>query len=203
MGLKEAKVNFIIDVAANLFLARSISLVTIKDIANEAGVGEMTVYRYFAKKTNIVLAVAMKLQNEIALKYFELSTGSSGYQKLSIFYNSYLRIFIDSPRHYQFINEFDAFMLENGDHELLAGYEDALDIYKKSYYEAYELGLKDGSIKENEDIETFYYATTHSLLELCKKLSLASDLLTQDKKIEKHKEIQTLIDIILKSLQNS
>ena len=50
MGLKELKNNFIIDVAASLFLERSISSVTIKDIAERAEVGEMTVYRHFQKK---------------------------------------------------------------------------------------------------------------------------------------------------------
>ena len=203
MGLKEAKVNFIIDVATDLFFKHSISLVTIKDIANEAGVGEMTIYRYFGKKQNIVLAVTMKLQDEIATNYFDLSKGNTGFDKLNIFYHSYLDVFINSPRHYQFIKEFDAYMFENSEPNQLEGYEDALGRFKDYYIEAYELGLKDKSVKEVENIEMFYYASTHSLLELCKKLSFGEGLLSQDIKIEKRLEIQTLIDIFINSLKNS
>lgn len=203
MGLKEVKLNFIIDVATELFLTRSISLVTIKDIATEAGVGEMTIYRYFEKKQNIVLAVVLRLQQNVTSKYFILGNGKTGYEQLSIFYHSYLDIFNDLPDYYRFIKQFDAYMLENSDISSLKGYEDAVNAFKDNYLSSYHLGLKDGSIKENIDIEMFYYATTHSLLELCKKLSEREGLLSQDQKIEKGLEIKTLIDIYLNSLKNS
>ena len=203
MGLKEVKTNFIIDVAKELFLTRSLSLVTIKDIAEAAGVGEMTVYRYFGKKQNIVLAVVLKLQEEVAKKYFNLEEGKTGFDKISIFYNSYLNIFNESPKHFEFIREFDSYMLEEAGDSFLGEYENEVDKFKDAFIYSYNLGLQDGSIKELEDIEMFYFATTHSLLELCKKLSVKSGLLSQDNKIEKSKEISTLISIYLKSLQNS
>ena len=62
MTLQELKENFIIDVAKDLFFKKSIFNVTIKDIAKEAGVGEMTIYRYFSKKQNIVLSKSLSLQ---------------------------------------------------------------------------------------------------------------------------------------------
>ena len=48
MSLQELKSNFIVDVAEKLFFERSIFNVTIKDIAERAEVGEMTVYRHFS-----------------------------------------------------------------------------------------------------------------------------------------------------------
>ena len=202
MTLQEVKENFIIDVATNLFFTRSISSVTIKDIAEEAGVGEMTIYRYFKKKQNIVLAVAMKLQQQVA-SFFDLSKGQTGFEKLSIFYNSYLKIFMSSPAHYRFINEFDAYMLEFNDNPDLANYESSLDEFKNVYIAAYEEGLKDQTIRSIDNIKLFYYTSTHSLLELCKKLSLNTELLTQDKKSVKYQEIETLINVFLNYLKNS
>ena len=202
MSLQEAKTNFVVEVAKELFLSRSISSVTIKDIALEAKVGEMTIYRYFGRKQNIVLAVAIKLQQQIA-KYFDTSIGQSGYEKLTIFYQSYLKIFLDSPNLYSFIYEFDSYMQDNQVDDVLQNYEDSLLPYKKTYLEAYELGLKDGTIKKQNDIESFYYTTTHALIELCKKLSRGSGLLQQDKRIDKQKEVNTLISIFLQFLKNS
>ena len=43
MKFKDAKKNFLIETAIKLFLSESIDKVTIKDIASEAGVGEMTI----------------------------------------------------------------------------------------------------------------------------------------------------------------
>lgn len=201
MTLQEVKENFIVDVATELFFERPVSSVTIKDIAEKAGVGEMTVYRYFGKKQNIVLAVAMKLQKEI-LSYFDLSKGNSGFEKISIFYNSFLRIFEESNKHYGFIREFDSYMLEMNDGGSLSGYEASIDQFKDMFLAAYSLGLEDKSVKEIENIDMFYYASTHALLEVCKKLSYGG-ILEQDKRIVKEQEIKTLIDIFLNRLQNS
>lgn len=202
MTIQDAKENFIIDVAKDLFLSRSISLVTIKDIAKEAGVGEMTIYRYFGKKRTIVILVAMKLQKEVA-SYYDLSKGNTGLEKLEIFYNSYLNIFNDSSYLYQFINEFDSYMIESNEGQSLSDYEESLIPFKKAYLDAYELGLNDKSIREIGNIDVFYYASTHALIELCKKLSHGEGLLEQDKRIEKQTEIKTLINIFLSYLKNS
>ena len=201
MTLQQVKENFIVDVATKLFFEDSIFNVTIKDIATAAGVGEMTVYRYFGKKQNIVLAVAIKLEKEI-LSFFDLSDEKTGFDKLKVFYNSYLKIYKKSPKHYTFIRDFDTYMLDFKDEGGLEGYEKGIDAYKQMFFEAYELGLKDGTVKAHVNIETFYYASTHSLLELCKKMSYEG-LLSQDDKIVKYEEIHMLIDVFLDSLSNS
>ena len=201
MTLQQVKENFIVDVATKLFFEDSIFNVTIKDIATAAGVGEMTVYRYFGKKQNIVLAVAIKLEKEI-LSFFDLSDEKTGFDKLKVFYNSYLKIYKKSPKHYTFIRDFDTYMLDFKEEGGLEGYEKGIDTYRQMFFEAYELGLKDGTVKTHENIETFYYASTHSLLELCKKMSYEG-LLSQDDKIVKYEEIHMLIDVFLDSLSNS
>ena len=199
MGFKDLKANYIIDTATKLFLERSISEVTIKDIADEAGVGEATIYRYFQKKQNIVLASVLKLKQKVNEGYFDLSKGKTGFEKIEIFYKSYLNIFVDSPEYFRFINDFDAYVTAERDVSL-GEYEKEVDSYKDEYLKAYELGLKDGSIKKNDDIETFYFSTTHALLELCKKLAVTQALLEQDKNSKKAAEIACLIKIMLVSL---
>lgn len=200
MTLQEVKENFIVDVATKLFFDNSIFNVTIKDIAQEAGVGEMTVYRYFGKKQNIVLAVAMKLEKEI-LGFFDLSDETTGFDKIKVFYNCYLKVFKKSPKHFTFIRDFDTYMLDFKAEAKLQGYEEGLDAYKHMFFDAYELGLKDETVKPIDNIEMFYYASTHSLLELCKKMSYEG-LLSQDQKIERTDEIRMLIQIFLDSLKN-
>ena len=201
MSLKEAKVNFIIDIATDLFMCRSVSEVTIKDIAVSAQVGEATIYRYFGNKQNLVMQTAMKLQAIVSEGFFRLEKGKNGYEKLALFYESYFDIFKKHPDFYKFLNDFDAYIaVEQSDD--MNPYESAIDQYKVFYMDAYKLGLKDGSVKEQKNIEMFYFSSTHALLELCKKLAFKKAVLNQDTKIEKDSEIQCLIDIILVSLNN-
>ena len=200
MGLKDLKTQYLVDVATKLFLEKGVVDVTIKDIAQEAEIGEATIYRHFQKKQNIVLASALVLKERVFKGYFDLSKGKTGFEKLEIFYNSYLNVFKNSPEFFYFINEFDAFMCVE-ENVSLSEYEKEIDTFKDEYFEAFNLGLNDGSIRKVESIEIFYFSTTHALLELCKKLSVTHALLKQDESSQKAAEIECLIKIILDSLK--
>ena len=200
MSLKDLKIKYVVDIATNLFLQSSINAVTIKDIANAADVGEATVYRYFSNKENIILACINKLMDDVRQNYFKLSQGKSGYEKLYIFYNSFVDVFKNNPDFFFFLKEFDAFIYATRVKSLKA-YERDINQYQIYYNNAYELGLKDGSIKPVKNVDLFYFSTTHSILELCKKLSLKRALLAQDKSIKKVAEIQCLVDLILQPLK--
>ena len=202
MNLKDLKRSFLITVATDLFLANGIEEVTIGDIAKAAEVGEMTIYRYFGKKQSIVNEVVINLQEKVLLNYFKLDSGVNGFEKLSIFYNSYLEVFKTRPQYFRFIREFDLLMMKEDDKNLKQ-YEDGLSYFKKAYFDAYELGLKDKTVKEVKELELFYFTSTHALIELCKKLSYEQSVLEQDKKISKLDEISCLIDTILTMVKNS
>lgn len=201
MSLKDVKVNFLVDTATDLFMTRSISEVTIKDIAVKAQVGEATIYRYFGNKTNIVVHAAMKIQTIVSKDFFDLEKGKSGFDKLKVFYESYYEIFVKHPSFYKFLNEFDAYVSVE-DSSITNPYESAIDAYKQDYMGAYELGLQDCSVRKQEDIEMFYFSTTHALLELAKKLAFKKAVLKQDTVIKKESELHCLIDIYLKILNN-
>ena len=202
MGMKDFKLDFILKTATDLFVTRGIGEVTIKDIADKAEIGEATVYRYFGTKANIVLACALALGKQTYEEFFDLSKGKTGYDKLEIFYNTYLNVFKKSPSHFYFIKEFDAYMCSRGEASLNE-YEKNLNLFKQDFMEAYKLGLSDGSVKEIKQIEVFYFSTTHALLELCKKLSMKKGVLEQDKSLKKVSEIKCLINIILSSLKDA
>ena len=102
MKLKDVKKIFLIDTAIKLFLSESIDKVTIKDIANEAGVGEMTIYRYFGKKTAIVAEAVMQLQNVVFTDYFKVDTSKTGYEMLESFYSTFLEVFNNRPEFFKF-----------------------------------------------------------------------------------------------------
>lgn len=197
--LKQAQDLVVVQETAKLFFARSINEVTIKDIATAVGIGEATIYRRYTNKYNLVLSVANYLQSDIQKRYYNFNINGNGFSKIEKFYKSFLNIYNENPSYYKFINEFDAFVLTNNSKDML-GYEEGVAQFKLAFDKIYQEGLKDGSIKPVDNIDSFYFATTHALLGLCKKLA-DKDVLQQDKNGNKVGEIKVLIETILYRLK--
>ena len=157
VSLKEAKLNLIVESAQKLFFKRGIATVTIKDIAKDAGMGEATIYRHFQKKQNIVLAVAMSIFGAVSQEYFHQSQYKLGYEKIEAFYRSFYNIFVSHRDYYNFLAEFDLYIAEQTTD--LGTYENAIRTFFDDFNYAYTLGVKDGSVKEVENIEIFYLTT--------------------------------------------
>jgi len=194
MTIKDAKRRFVVEGAAKLFLERSIAEVTIKDIAKATGLGEATIYRYFSGKTELILACALHLEAEAEQVFIANQRMTDGFRRILRFYEAYLQIFTDQPALYRFLQDFDAYCITgnvNTDE-----YADSLDRFKAAFVEAYKDALSDGAVRAVDDIDAFYYSTTHALLGLCKKLA-SGDLVRQDIQTNKTAEVRTLIDIIL------
>ena len=199
-GIKDTMKKAIARKALGLFLTNSITNVKISDIAKEADVGEATVYRYFSTKQNLVLNSALILASNLYSNYFEHFKGNTGYEKIESFYNFYLEIYKNNNNYFKFLNEFDAFIIGNKSKIKIEEYEEKLFMYKTFFINNYELGLEDGSVKKIDDIDIFYYGTTHALMELCKKLASA-DIVKFDEQISKEKEIKTVIEVVLSYLK--
>jgi len=201
LGIRDVKLNYIVETATALFIERSIRNVTVRDIAEKADIGEATVYRYFARKQNIVQAAAEKLQAEVLGHYYRAMPGKTGAERLTAFYDVYIRVFRDHPEFYRFVQEFDSYLLSEGI-SASEEYASGIDKFYDYFMAAFRDGVADGSVKDKEDPRLFYYATAHAMLELCKKLSVAGDIVRQDSTVERIAEINELKRVILLSLLN-
>ncbi|MBP5686602.1 MAG: TetR/AcrR family transcriptional regulator [Clostridia bacterium] len=196
MTIRDAKRNFITDVATDLFLNKSINEVTVRDVAKAAGVGEATVYRYFERKQNMVIAVAESLQRKAYTEYFRPRRDGNGYSKIRAFYENYVGVLTNSPEFYKFVSEFDAYVISEGSGPL-EEYSAGVELFKDIFFAAYKEGLKDGSVRELDDPETFYFSTAHAMLELGKKFSTAGKIVKQDETTDKVAEMNALKDVVL------
>ena len=64
-----------------------------------------------------------------------------------------------------------------------------MDRFKAVWLSAYEDGLKDGTVRPLDDPGLFYYATTHAVLSLCKKLAAERGVIRQDQLTDKAAEV--------------
>ena len=200
MGIKDIRRNYILERAISIFCDNSIAEVKIKDVAAYCNIGEATFYRYFPKKTALIVACAVKLQEKVAA-YFGNESEGSGYDRLSRFYYRFYEIFSDHLDYYRFLSEFDSYCIRE-EVVSLELYSDGLDVFKSQFEDAYRAGLEDDSVKKVWDLDLFYYSTTHAMLSLCKKLASEAYIVRQDDLTDKRQEIRTVIEIILHSLEN-
>lgn len=200
MSVLDTKRNYVVDAATRLFLSRPFSDVTVREVAEEAGVGEATVYRYFSTKSALIVACALKLEKEVAQFFLRESKPSDGYTRLSRFYASYVDLFAFHPELYHFLYEFDVFCVERRV-KGLDEYSDNLDLFRDAYLAAYYDGVRDGSIREMKNPELFYYTTTHAILSLAKKLAVEGGIVRQDQTTDPIGELRALNETFLYSLR--
>ena len=199
MGIKDIRRNYILERAIKLFCDTSIAEVKIKDVAAFCNIGEATFYRYFSKKSALVVACALKMQEKV-VSYFADGSAGSGFDKLSRYFYRFYEYFGDHPEYYRFLHDFDAYIVSE-EISNLELYSDGMDFFKKQFTEAYREGLADGSVREVWNIDLFYYTTNHAMLALCKKLAAETYIIRQDSLTDKRKEVREMIEIILFSLK--
>ena len=195
----DATKKTITETALKMFIEESISKVRLYDIAAKADVGEATIYRHFGNKQNVVIAAAIELSNSISINYLSNNDSLNGMERIKAFYEVFLKIFSDNNYYFSFLNELDIYLLQE-DFEGRDKYQDNIDSYKELFLRDYKKGLEDGSIRKIEDVDTFYFSTTHSLISLCKKLS-TKKIILQDEYVDKKKEIKCLINVFLNYLK--
>lgn len=193
--LKEAQQNFILTEATKLFLEKSISSVTMSDIASYIGIGEATLYRYFGKKQNLVIKVAESLSKNILDKYFIFDETKNGFENIKEFYLAYLKVYKEDKEYYSFVYSLDAY-IHNEIGINLDTYNDNVNMFKEVFYKYFSKGVKDNSIREDIPLDIYYRTTSIALLSFCKKLAV-ENILQEDQISSKEEEIKTLIELFL------
>ena len=186
-------------VAAKVFLSRGIEEATIKEIARQLGVGEATLYRHYKTKAQLAILAAGFLQEEIMASYFAKDVSGMGFEGLKAFYDVFVQVYENHPEYYRFLDEFDIFLANSPEGDKVS-YEAGLDRFKDIYLAFYRKGLEDGTVNRIDDVESFYFASTHATLSLCKKLASQS-VVSQDLRIDKSKELKVFIEMVLYRLE--
>ena len=178
------------------------------EIADEVGIGEAPLYRYFQKKENIVILSACNNWKRILKKYFRedfksKTTSLSGYEMVKYYFDMFVRIYQEDFGFLAFIYAFDSYVTSKqiGVEELEAYAQQFLDV-KAIFDEVYDKGLIDGSIRNDVDPKIYYYSSTHALLGLCSKMA-SEAIVKTDKVVASCAQIQLLADMITKYIKKN
>lgn len=156
--------------AFRLFSEKGIDLVTMPDISADSGVGRSSLYRYFSTKTDLVIAVGTWKWNEymdafdVALAAEELADLPAAKQL-----RRYMDAFLDLYRNHSDILRFNYFFNgflrnEQISPEQIQPYMDVTERARRIFFELYEKGAKDGSIRMDITGEAMFSGIFHIML---------------------------------------
>jgi AcrR family transcriptional regulator len=186
----------IIDAAEKVFFSRGFESATMDEIAEKVELSKGTLYLYFKSKEDLQFAIFMR-GSDILMKMMNdnLSTGSTGYQRLLGLADSFIR-FSRENRNY-----FSLFMYyESSRMEALNIDQDQLQVYLKEdsplalVTHQVIRGMQDGSLRDDLSAEVFSATLWSQMLGVLIVLNNKADLyeifnLRADEILQTHLEL--------------
>jgi AcrR family transcriptional regulator len=185
-------------------MERTIEQVKMTDIADRAGIGVASLYRYFETKEAIAIAAATLLWQEVKDCYLpELESPrfqqKSGIDQIQGILDVYAQLLSRNRPFLRFLSDFDAYCLQSGiPKERLTDYERSINDFYRPYQAALEKGRQDGTVAAQAEPELLYLTVNHAMLSLLKKIT-QGEILVQDAGIAR--ELTMLQQIILRYFQ--
>ena len=207
MNVRELKINHILEKAFELFSKEGIDNVTMNNIADKAGIGVASLYRYFSTKEELAIQCATKMwqiEKEKANGFFTTQEylEKSGIAQLHSILSYFEDSFDSTQDFYRFIYYFDSYIKrQNIESNNLKEYENTIQEITEIAFKSIEKGFFDGTISfPNENIQALTLTITHSVFSLAQKLSLSGGMLTQDISNPPKNQLEILKKLILASL---
>ena len=150
-----------------LFAEKTIDAVTMNDVAQSAGLGIATLYRYYKTKTDLVLAVSERtlekhIKEEWIKRFREEMTGA---ERIEQYLEALIDIYRKTPEMLRFNQFFNVYVSHEAiEKEKLLPYMQIIDEIRSHFHETYQLGCSDGTLKQNIGEEQMFSTLLHVML---------------------------------------
>ena len=165
---KEVTRQRILEAGFRLFVEKTIGKVSMQDVANEAGIGIATVYRYYGTKLDLVMGISAWKWSayEAETKRIEdLLGNTTAAQRFDYYLESFLELYRsnkDLLRFNQFFNIYTE--SESVSPEAMKPYTDVVGVIAGRFHQIYEQGLKDHTLRTDVPENEMFWATMHLML---------------------------------------
>jgi AcrR family transcriptional regulator len=202
---KEKRQDIIKEEARKLFIKKNIEQATFTEIAKNSKVGEATIYRNYANKGELAMAIAMDYTSDMIndLKK-RLSNKKDTYiVKFEKLLDYYTEVFIIKPDYFIYREHFDNFIANSSEKPIkFSEYEKTLSDIVRSVYDVY-LGEKlDSGIDTNINIERVLYTFNITFVSLCQKLLLKGEITDTYFRFDPIDELKLMKKIYIDYLKN-
>lgn len=175
--LRQQNIQLVIEKALECFLEQGIEKTSVGEIARRAGLTERSLFRYFKKKTDIVLAAAYLYWNRVIAKMEahlpENGEPRTGLEDVGMLLMAYSHLFLEDPNGIRFTLDAELVLDAAGKNRQIKNrppvpYESSNGPVAR----AIRKGLADGSISPDVDVRELYYNSYDAILGLMQRLSI-------------------------------
>lgn len=162
MRLKEQELEkrkeLIVQCAFELFYEKGIHNVSVKEIAQRAGVGTVSVFRYFGSKADL-LVLTVELLWEKIVKELEVTSNQAeyrekcGYEQLELFFSRFLALYEQYREYILFSVDCKAYLITEKYKMRSEEYMHFYSAPKATFCEALRKGMEDGSVSFDKDTD--------------------------------------------------
>lgn len=192
-----------IQAAMMVFDQHGIETTKMTDIASQAAIGVASLYRYFSNKVELALTVGMAYWDDLYDYIDNIQTQNlTGIEGLKQMMKVYTDDHIKLTAFFRFIEQLDAFLMKvKGSEERLKQYENKLNAIEPFFDHLLERGIKDGTIRNDIDIQKTYVMISHTITALKQKHCSRGFVISSDSKELLKEEIEFVIQVFMAYLE--
>ncbi|CAM2835762.1 TetR/AcrR family transcriptional regulator [Salinicoccus roseus] len=202
---REKRYQTIIDSAERLFTKNSWETVQMQHIADAAGIGVATLFRYFPKKELVIIAVAEQLlSRELGFFHAIQEKKLSGFEKIEAIFHQYNRLktpdVIDEAK---FIDRFDANIGDIEDYETAAAkYFEIRKEIALIVKNIVQEGQADGSLPQGASMMDEIMTMINNFGLFARKLALMNDILELEATPDAKQQLSIIHDMYMVRLRS-
>ncbi|MBQ6123752.1 MAG: TetR/AcrR family transcriptional regulator [Clostridia bacterium] len=160
----------ILESAFRLFSEKGIESVTMPEVAKASGVGRATLYRYFASKLDLVVAIGTWKWNEYIAHHdafvpLETHESMTGAQYLRFYLDSFLDLYRNHRDILRFNYNFNSYLQhESGTEAQRQPYLQMVGILHERFHRLCERGRRDGTLRDDISETSMFSSSFHIML---------------------------------------
>ena len=183
--------------AAELFLEYGIDGTTYQDVADRAGLGVATLYRYFPAKGDLVVEAAILIWERAWRIEWDLR-GPTAMDKVRDYLERFVRFYREHPAFLAFIEDFDNFIARQDVRpEGMDRYEKTLELSWPIMEGLIRDGMAEGSLRGDLDPRRTFHVISQAFMALAQKQLLRGHIITSDDEADPEDMLRTLGDMVL------
>lgn len=194
---KEETNRRILDVGFSIFSEMSIDKVSMAKVADKAGIGVATLYRYYRTKSELVVAVGTHAWSNFIIGYMPLinEDKATAVEELEFFLDSFLELYKNHKRLLCFNQFFNIYIRNEAvPQEALNSYNEMIDRLAMRFHRTYVKGENDKTLCTEMSERTMFLSIMHLMLAAVTRYAVG---LVYENDSESDKELILLRDMLM------
>lgn len=167
----------LLEAAFRLMSARSIEAVKLTEIADAAGLGIVTLYRYFKTKPDLVIELGTVLWRKYYVEVEKAYAARGGAamnaaEEMEFFLDSIIELYRSHKDVLKFSRNFDTYVNhQECTAEQMRPYNEAVEVFAHKFHVVYEKAMKDGTLDIRVSEKRLFVGTLYAVLSVAGKFA--------------------------------